>query len=102
MPENKGQVVDFNVELVNFNGEKLKDEKEKIVKLKKVCADSLLSQDISGGDETARLKQFELARKVHNSEEPIELSSEEAQTIRKCVNKGHDIFVFGLICDYIK
>ena len=100
------QKIDFNVELKEFDGEGILDTRigpdgaayavrdeqgnKKYLTLKLVSVRSLMftqkGEDISGED---KLKRDDLASKIYDSEEALELTSEQITLIKNQINKTY-------------
>ena len=95
--------IDFDKQLVNFEGEPLKNEQEKPVTLRSICANALLAnevdssgrpKEVSGED---KLKRYNLANKIHGSTAPVEIKSEDIVEIKRMLAANYSTLIVGQV-----
>ena len=80
--------VDFNKELISFNGEPIR-ENDKVITLAMICCNALINQT----EEDARLpgeeklRRFDLATVVYASKEPVNMKVEDISLIKTLIGK---------------
>jgi hypothetical protein len=90
--------VNFDQKLLNLDGTEVVNPNDKEpTLLRGIAVTALLAQfederSLSGED---KLKRWELALKIKNGEDPIELSVEEISLVKKLIGKGFVVLVVG-------
>lgn len=90
--------IDFNKEMMDLEGKPLKDGDE-IIKLKKICVNSLLAND-DKIDGTEKLKRFQLASKI--SKGTMDISVEDITLIKSMVGKYFSTIIVGQVYEYFE
>lgn len=90
--------IDFSKQLVNLNGDVVKDEAtDKPISLSKVCVEALLANDQREViDGTEKLKRYELAKAIHEGKKDS-LSAEEVVLLKELVGKYYTTMIVGQV-----
>ena len=97
-------IILFGKGFKDLDGEEIPDVKGKTATLRGLAIDALLAQyqdeQNLGGEE--KLKRWELASKIKNSPDPVEVSAEEVVLIKKLVGKAYGVLVVGQAWKYLE
>lgn len=85
--------INFNQVLVNLKGEPLKQSEDEDATLGSVAVEALLAKkDATGKDKANR---YDLAMRIHNSEEPLDFKIKEMALIQKLIGDVWPPLVVG-------
>jgi hypothetical protein len=81
--------INFNQNLVGIRGNEIRDQEGKVLTLKTIAVNALLAvleieKNLSG---EKKLVRGELARRIYNNDDTIEITTEEIVLIKELVNK---------------
>ena len=86
----------FCQDLLDLEGEPLKDQQGAAVTLQNASVNALLGQtQDENPDGTEKAKRFVLAMKIHNVKEPVDVTAEEVALIKKLIGKIFTPLVVG-------
>jgi len=82
---------------VDFSENKIKDESGKPFTLRTAAMSSLVAtlEDEKGLSGEEKLKRFELAMKIKNHPDPIEVTSEDTSLIKKMIARVYTTLIVG-------
>ena len=86
----------LNKVLTTFDGEEMQSANGNVATAKIVIVDALIAQDI-GLSATDKVKHFNLAEHIVQSNDPVELKIEELQLIKDAVGKHFNPLVVGKV-----
>lgn len=93
----------INQVLKTLDGEPI-GEKDKKFTVKNAIIESLLAtyQDEKEVSQAVKMERWVLAKKIHNSKDVIDLTIEEASTIKTLVFKGYGTLIAGQVADLLE
>ena len=86
----------FCQDLLDLDGEPLKDPAGVTVTLQNASVNALLANDQNENpDGVEKAKRFALAMKIHNVKEPVDVTAEEIALVKKLIGKVYTALVVG-------
>jgi wobble nucleotide-excising tRNase len=94
--------IDITIQLRNFQGVGLKDEKEEALTVKKVLVSALLNQTTDKIGNADKYQCYQLSKKIEEAETEVELISDEVSNIKKLIEKFFGVMIVGQVFDVLE
>jgi len=96
----------FNVVLKDLKGEPIKRDNKEMV-LKDIAVDCLMAPEMEHGqmkrlNGQEHIKRYELAKKIYNAKEEVEVDAEEISLIKAVISMNYNTFVAGPAMELIE
>lgn len=93
--------IKINTALIGANNEELKGEKGRTLTIKDVCVNSLLIPQQADNEKT-KWEKYEIYRKIKDSQDEVELKTEELLVLKKAIGATQPTLIMGQVWEMIE
>jgi hypothetical protein len=93
--------IKINTALIGANDEELVGEKGRKLTVRDVCVNSLLIPQ-QGDDEKKKWEKYEIYRKIKDSNDEVELKTEELLVLKKAIGATQPTLIMGQVWEMIE